>query len=85
LKCAPKKVQKSRQTFRSVGIRADGHVSTCVRFGMRVKPSVIPSVLDAGNSVGICADGHVSDMRALRDVRKSVGDSVGDSVGIVRR
>jgi len=48
---------------------------------MRVKPSVIPSVLDAGNSVGICADGHVSDMRALRDVRKSVGDSV----GIVRR
>jgi len=39
-----KKVQKSRQTFRSVGIRADG---------------------------------HVSDMRALRDVRKSIGDTVG--------
>jgi hypothetical protein len=23
--------------------------------------------------VGICADGHVSDMRALQDVRKSIG------------
>jgi hypothetical protein len=25
-----------------------------------------------GKSVGIRADGHVSDMRALRDVRKSI-------------
>ena len=49
---------------------------TCVRFGMCVKPLVIPSVFDVGNSVGICADGHVSDMRAPRDVRKSVSDSV---------
>ena len=54
---------------------------TCVRFGMCVNPSVIPSVLDVGKAVGICADGHMSDMRALRDVRKAVGDSV----GILRR
>jgi len=54
---------------------------TCVCFEMCVKPSVILSVLDVGNSVGICADEHVSDMRALHDVRKSVGDSA----GIVRR
>jgi len=45
IKMRTKKVRKSRQTFQSVGI---------------------------------CADGHVSDMRALRDVRKFVGDSVGD-------
>jgi hypothetical protein len=50
---------------------------TCVRFGMCVKPSVIPSVLDVRKSVGICADGHVSHMRALQDVRKAVGDFVG--------
>jgi hypothetical protein len=57
-----KKVQKSRQTFRSVGNsignRADGHVSD-----MR-EPSVSPSERDVGNAVGIRADGHVSDMRA---------------------
>jgi hypothetical protein len=39
-------------------------------------PSVIPSVFDVGKAVGIRADGHVSDMRALRDVRQSVGDSI---------
>jgi hypothetical protein len=49
---------------------------TCVCFGMRVKPSVIPLILDIGNSVNICADGHVSDMRAPRDVCKSVSDSI---------
>ena len=32
-------------------------------------------------SVGISVDGHVSDMHALRDVRKFVGDSVGKAVG----
>jgi len=42
---------------------------------------VIPSVLYIGKAVGICADGHMSDMRALRDVRKSIGDSVGKAVG----
>jgi len=60
-----KKVQKSRQTFRSVGhsvenavgIRADGHM-----LDIR-DPSVISSVYDVGNAVGIRADGHVSDMR----------------------
>jgi hypothetical protein len=60
-----KKVQKSRQTFRSVGhsvrnvvgIRADEHVSD-----MR-EPSVIPSVYSVGNAVGIRADEHVADMR----------------------
>jgi hypothetical protein len=65
-----KKVQKSRKTFRfvgksvgkSIGIRADGHVSD-----MHM-PSVIPSVFDVGKAV---------DIRALRDVRQSVGDSVG--------
>ena len=70
-----KKVRKSRQTFqsvgKSVGIRADGHVSD-----MRTS-SVIPSVFDVGKAIGISADGHVSDMRALRDVRQSVGDAVG--------
>ena len=68
-----KKVRKSRQTFQSVGksigIRADGHVSD-------MRTSVIPSVFDVGKAVGIRADGHVSDMRALRDVRQSVGDAV---------
>ena len=49
---------------------------------MCVKSSVIPSVFDVEISVGIRADGCVSDMRALRDVRKAVGDSVGISVGI---
>jgi hypothetical protein len=61
-----KKVQKSHQTFRSVGTSvgnsvgngADGHVSD-----MR-DPSVSPSVIDVDNTVGIRADGHVSDMRA---------------------
>jgi hypothetical protein len=56
-----KKVQKSRQTFRSVGhsvsIRVDGHVSDMC------DPSVIPSVYFIGNAVGIRADGHVADMR----------------------
>jgi lipoprotein signal peptidase len=60
-----KKVQKSRQTFRSVSnsvgnvvdICADGHVSD-----MR-EPSVISSVYSVGNAVGIRADGHVADMR----------------------
>jgi hypothetical protein len=52
-----KKVRKSRQTFRSVGNGADGHMSD-----MR-DPSVILSVFDVGNSVGNGADGHVSDMR----------------------
>ena len=66
-----KRVRKSRQTFQSVGIRADGHVSD-----MRTS-SVIPSVFDVGKAIGISADGHVSDMRAPRDVRKSVSDSVG--------
>ena len=69
-----KRVRKSRQTFQSVGksigIRADGHVSD-------MRTSVIPSVFDVGKAVGIRADGHVSDMRALRDVRKSVSDSAG--------
>ena len=68
-----KKVQKSRQTFQSVGIRADGHVSH-----MRALRDVRKAV---GDFVGICVNGHVSDMHALRDVRQSVGDSV----GIVRR
>ena len=53
-----KKVRKSRQTFRSVGDGADGHVSD-----MRGL-SVMPSVCDVGNAVGDSADGHVSDMRA---------------------
>ena len=74
-----KKVRKSRQTFssvgksvgKSIGIRADGHMSDMHT------PSVIPSVFDVGKVVGIRADGHVSDMHALRDVRQSVGDSVG--------
>jgi hypothetical protein len=35
-----------------------------------------------GKSVGICADRHVSDMRAIQDVRKSIGDSVDKAVGI---
>jgi len=93
-----KNFRKSRRTFRSVGIGADGHVSD-----MR-DPSVLgvgksigigadghvsdmrkPSVLGVGKSVGIGADGHVSDMRELRDVRKVVGDSDGESVGIGRR
>ena len=49
-----KKVRKSRQTFRSVGNRADGHVSD-----MRE-----PSVFYIGNSIDKRADGHMSDMRA---------------------
>ena len=48
-----KKVRKSRQTFRSVGNGADGHVSD-----MRD-----PSIFYVGNSVGNGADEHVSDMR----------------------
>jgi hypothetical protein len=40
---------------------------------VRKSRQTFPSV---GKSVGIGADGHVSDMRALRDVRKSVGDTV---------
>ena len=61
-----KKVQKSRQPFRSVGhsvgnvvgAGADGHVSD-----MR-GPSVMPSVCDVGNAVVNRVDKHVSDMRA---------------------
>ena len=68
-----KKVRKSRQTFRSVGNRADGHVSD-----MRA-PLVMPSVFYIGNVVGNSADGHVSDMRepsvipSVRDVGNAVG------------
>jgi len=68
-----KKVQKSRQTFRSVGNsvgnRADEHVSD-----MRA-PSVMLSVFYVGTSVGNSADGHVSDMRkpSVRDVSNVVG------------
>jgi hypothetical protein len=73
-----KKVRKSRQTFLSVGKavrnvvgnRADGHMSDMH------KPSVIPSVFYVGKAVGIRADEHVSDIRALRDMRQSVGDSI---------
>jgi hypothetical protein len=80
-----KKGSKIRQTFDPsenplVFVQTDT-CHTCVRFGIRVKSSVIPSVLDIGNSIGICADEQVSYMHALRDVRKSVGDFV----GIVRR
>jgi hypothetical protein len=48
-----------------------------VRFGMCVNLSVF----NVGKAVGICADGHVSDMRALRDVCKFIGD-VGKAVGV---
>ena len=69
MNCAPKKVRKSRQTFRSVGksvgIRADGHVSH-MRALREVRKSVGDSV---GKVIGMCADGHVLDMCALRDVR----------------
>ena len=37
--------------------------------------------MDVGTAVGICADEHMSDMHALRDVRKFVGDSIGKAVG----
>ena len=88
-----KKVRKSRQTFRSVGIRVDGHVSD-----MR-DPSVMSLVYYVRISIGIRADGHVSDMHgplvmssvfnvgnavsnsADGHVRQPVGDSVGISVG----
>ena len=78
-----KKVQKSRQTFRSVGNPSEmpsvmvqtGHVSD-----MR-GPSVMPSVCDVDNAVGNRADGHVSDMRADNPVGDSVGISVGNAVG----
>ena len=72
-----KKVQKSRQPFRSVGMSvgngADGHVSdmrdpSVLDVGNRADGHVSdmrdPSVLDVGNAVGNRADGHVSDMRA---------------------
>ena len=73
-----KKVRKSRQTFQSVGksigIRADGHVSD-------MRTSVIPSVFDVGKAVGIRADGHVSDMRgpSVMPSVLNVGNAVGDS------
>jgi hypothetical protein len=64
-----KKVRKSRQTFRSVENRADGHVSD-----MRAPP-VMPSVFYIENVVGNSADGHMSDMRepSVRDVGNAVG------------
>jgi hypothetical protein len=74
IKMSTKKVRKSCQTFRSVGIRADGHVSD-----MR-DSSVMPSVYSIGNAVGIRADGHVLDMRDPL-VMSSVYD-VGNAVGI---
>jgi hypothetical protein len=46
------KVQKSRQTFRSVGICADGHASDmCALWDLR-NPSVIPSVFYVGKALG---------------------------------
>ena len=89
MNCAPKKVRKSRQTFqsvrKSVGIRADGHMSH-MRALREVRKSIGDSV---GTDVGMCADGHVSDMRVLRDVRNPsmilsvlyVGNAVGKPVG----
>ena len=72
-----KKVRKSRQTFRSVGIRADGHVSD-----MRD-----PSVYYVGNAVGIRADGHMSDMRgpSVFNVGNSADRHVSDMRATTRR
>ena len=70
-----KKVQKSRQTFRSVGNSVgDGADGTRVRHVRAVGDAV-------GNAIGNRADGHVSDMRADNPVGDSVGISVGKSVG----
>ena len=70
-----KKNKKSRQTFRSVGIRADGHVSD-----MR-DPSVMSLVYYVRISIGIRADGHVSDMHGPLVMSSvfNVGNAVGNS------
>jgi len=75
-----KKVWKSRQTFRSVGNHADGHVSD-----MR-EPSVMPSVFYVGTFVGNSADGHVSDMRepSVFYVETFVGNSADEHVSDMR-
>ena len=77
MKCAPKKFENPARLFDpSVFVQTDT-CQICVRFGMCVNLSVF----NVGKAVGICADGHVSDMRALRDVCKFIGD-VGKAVGV---